>query len=134
MLKSLRIINRFSPIKFIIVGGLSTSVHALVYLFVLHWLLLHPQIANLCGFLTALFVSYIGQRSWTFSSVKIRHEHSAKIKFILSSLFSYLLNSFWVWLNSYVFVLPADFSLIGIMLITPFVTYYLLTSWVFKNE
>jgi putative flippase GtrA len=119
-------------VKFASVGLIATFVHALFYLFLLNSFNLHDQLANLFGFLIAFAVSYVGQRGWAFSGNKVKNEHVAKIKFALSSLVSLGLNALFVFLTVNFFHAPPPFATIGIVFITPLMTFFVLDFWVFR--
>jgi putative flippase GtrA len=121
-------------IKFAIVGLASTGIHSIIYLLFLRITNATPQLANIIGFMGAFMASYFGQRFWTFNEVKINNERKSQIKFFSSALFSYMLNSFWVWLIEKQIKTNPEYALIGIMFITPAFTFLVLKLWVFKDE
>lgn len=118
-------------LKFASVGVLATLTHSAVYLVSVSAFGTSPQIANIFGFLVAVTVSYIGQRKWTFGEKTVSSELKTSMKFMVSSATSLSLNAVWVhattqWLNQ-----PAEYSVIGIMFLTPVIVFLLLKYWVF---
>lgn len=121
-------------IKFAIVGLTSTIVHSLVYVLALRYIGATPQLSNSFGFLFALFASYFGHRFWTFNEVRMRHNHVSKLKFVVSALSSYGLNAIWVWIVENRTNMSPEYALIGIIFITPAITFLILKLWAFKDE
>ncbi|MDX5585377.1 MAG: GtrA family protein [Aureibaculum sp.] len=118
-------------IKFAGVGILATLTHSSVYLAYLKFFDSSPQLGNLLGFFVAVIVSYTGQRYWTFSQKNVKNELASKIKFVISSITSLVLNAFWVYLTVNWFVLPPEYSVVGILFLTPIIIFILLKYWVF---
>lgn len=119
-------------LKFACVGIIATLTHSIGYLISLEIINSSAQLANLLGFLTALIVSYIGQRKWTFSHKSISNERKAKIKFLASSILSLLVNSFWVLVTVDWLLLPPEYSVMGIIFLTPIIIFIVLKNWVFS--
>ncbi len=117
--------------KFAVVGIAATLTHALVYLGVLALAVSGPQLANLAGFLVAVVVSYLGQRRWTFAANRVGNEQAAKIRFAISSLLSLAMNAFWVFVTVHGLSLPPEYSVIGILFLTPAAIFVVLKFWVF---
>lgn len=121
-------------LKFLSVGALATIVHVFFYILSLEILNVSAQYANAIGFGVSFLVSYLGQRWWTFKDSIITNEAVAKFKFILSSLISFCLNALWVFITERVLKIEPTFSVIGIIAITPLVTFLILQLWVFKSH
>jgi|GEM_PF-2028320 len=118
-------------LKFAGVGGAATAVHSSCYLTLVAVFNVEGQLSNFLGFLLALSVSYIGHRYWTFSNEKIRSELRTKFKFSASSLLSLGLNALWVYLTVECFSLSSEYSVIGIIFVTPLIVFLVLKKWVF---
>jgi len=118
--------------RFAIVGVVATLVHAAVYAVVSASATLDPQFANVLGFVVAVFISYLGQRFWTFSHVKITREFTTSAKFLASSFLSLALNAIWVYLFTEQLALPPVYAIIGIVCFTPLVIFATLNFWVFR--
>jgi len=121
-------------IRFIIIGGIATLIHATVYYYSINLFYYSPQASNVIGFTLSLSISYFGQRLWTFGDIDVKNENMAKLKFIISSFFSYALNTIWVFLNTSILTLNPNYSLIGIVFLTPVTTFIMQKYWVFKKN
>ena len=120
-------------IKFSFVGLLATAIHALIFYLVVNVLMLHGQLANLCGFLVAVVVSYFGQRHWTFASTSINDTAGVKVKYFATACLSLILNAFWVWVVEVLLKVNANVAVLFILFVTPLVTFVALKLWVFKE-
>lgn len=118
-------------IRFGAVGALSTIVHAIVYIFVLHTSPASGQEANIVGFIFAFSFSFIGQNAFTFKKKGV--DSQIFMKFAIVSFCGLALNSFWVYLVEHVFDIDNVYAAIGIALVTPGVTFISMKFWVFKN-
>lgn len=118
-------------VRFAVVGIAATLTHALVYLGFLALAGSDPQFANLWGFLVAVVVSYVGQRRWTFAGNSVGNEHVAKLRFAVSSLLSLAMNAFWVFVTVNWLALPPEYSVVGILFLTPAAIFVVLKYWVF---
>lgn len=121
--------NKF--FKFATVGILATFAHASIYLILLTCLEINEQTSNILGFLVAFFTSYYGQRYWTFTNRNISSKSKTKLKFLVSSVVSLVLNSLWVYINSNLLGLNSKYAVIGIVFITPLIIFIILNYWVF---
>jgi len=120
--------------RFILVGIVATMIHAVVYLIMTNLEIASTQTANLGGFAVALCFSYFGQKNFTFADISIRNNSVLKLKFLVSALCSFSLNSLWVWINDHLLMLNGSYAVIGIVFITPIVTLFLLKMWVFRTD
>ncbi|MFT5249451.1 MAG: putative flippase GtrA [bacterium] len=120
--------------KFASVGVAATLIHAVIYYLLITMGNFDAQIANLVGYIFAFSMSYVGQRKWTFKHIRIEKEHVVKVRFLVSSIFSLLLNVVWVYIVDRLLELSANYSLIGIVLFTPLLTFFILKRWVFKEN
>ena len=130
----MKIIFKSQFIRFAIVGILSTLIHSGVYLSTLNILKLNAQLSNMVGFGVAFIASYVGQRFWTFREVKIKNKRRSQFKFLISASFSYLLNSLWVFVVEVAFKISPKYAIVGIVFITPLITFIVLKMWVFRSE
>ena len=126
--------NRSTIVKFLSIGGVATLTHASVYYILIELMHLMPQLANLIGFIVAFSVSYVGQRRWVFGHVIVNNEFIAKLKFCISSLVSLAINALWVEVTIQVFGLSPEYSIIGIVFITPIIIFLILKLWVFTHN
>ena len=119
-------------VRFIISGGIVTAlgvgVYALVAL-VLHW---HPQLGNFLAYVVAMATGYVMHSRWSFRDHGAERTHSTKVRFVIVSLISYALNSFWVWLLYTYLDLHRAVPIIPMLFVTPAVTFMLNRQWVFR--
>src|SRR5256885_4406842 len=84
--------------RFVISGAfvtaLGVSVYALVAL-VLRW---NPQLGNLLAYIVAMATGYLMHSHWSFRDHGKERTRATLVRFLVVSLISYALNSFWVWL------------------------------------
>jgi putative flippase GtrA len=62
--------------KFFSVGMYATLVHSTIFSLCIALEIITPQIANLFAYLVALTVCYVGQRYWTFTTLKPQSKFS----------------------------------------------------------
>ena len=119
-------------IRFIISGAfvtaLGVSVYALVAL-VLHW---HPQLGNFLAYAVAMATGYVVHSKWSFRDHGAERTHTTKVRFVIVSLISYALNSFWVWLLTEPLKLDPAWPILPMLFVTPAVTFLLNRQWVFR--
>jgi len=119
-------------VRFIVTGAFVTAlgvgVYALVAL-VLHW---HPQLGNLLAYVTAMATGYVMHSSWSFRGHGGERTHATKVRFVVVSLISYALNSFWVWLLWTKLDLGRAAPILPMLFVTPVVTFLLNRHWVFR--
>jgi putative flippase GtrA len=120
--------------KFFSVGMIATLVHSTIFSLCIALEIITPQIANLFAYLVALTVSYVGQRYWTFATRKPQSRFSTIPRFISVSLLGYGLNAFWVYTATTILGVSPYYSLLGIGLFTPVMTFFLLQFWVFGSK
>ena len=122
-------------VRFGMVGGFVTALYALVYSPLAKLHVTTPQIANFCGYLTAMITGYLLHSRWSFRGHGKRDNPARTTsRFFIVSLVSYGLNA------GFVFVLtdsamlggPWWWPLIPILFVTPAVTFTLNRQWVFR--
>jgi len=79
-------------LRFISVGGLATLTHYFAALMMAHLFRFHPEVANVCGFVIAFTVSFLGHWRWTFRDQQARF-HRALPAFALVAAIMFLLNA-----------------------------------------
>ena len=119
-------------IRFVISGAFVTAlgvgVYALVAL-VLQW---HPQLGNFLAYVVAMATGYVMHSRWSFRDHGAERTHTTKVRFVIVSLISYALNSFWVWLLYTHLDLHRAVPILPMLFITPAVTFLLNRQWVFR--
>ncbi|CAN5367212.1 hypothetical protein BH10PSE13_BH10PSE13_16310 [soil metagenome] len=120
-------------LRYGIVGGGVTALQAAVY-----WLLagkggVHPQMANVAGYLCAVVTGYFAHGAITFRGHGQEPASAARmVRFAAVSLFSLALNALWVWITVSWAGLPlwAPIPLMGV--VTPGFVFLLNLRWVFR--
>ena len=119
-------------IKFISIGLLVTVIHVSIYSLLSTTETTSPQWANIIAFFFSFTASYLGQRHVTFAQNTVKSERATLIKFGASTALSFLLNVFWIHLTSEVLAVDPNFAIIGMVMLTPAVTFVTQKIWVFK--
>jgi putative flippase GtrA len=118
--------------RFLISGALVTilgvAVYALVAL-VLRW---HPQLGNFLAYVIAVATGYFMHSTWSFKDHGAERTHATKFRFVVVSIISYALNSFWVWLLYSHLKLGREAPIAPMLFVTPLVTFALNRQWVFR--
>ena len=118
--------------RFIVSGAFVTAlgvgVYALVAL-VLRW---HPQLGNFLAYAVAMATGYLMHSRWSFRDHGGERTHATRIRFVIVSLVSYALNSFWVWLLTAALRLDPAWPILPMLFVTPAVTFLLNRQWVFR--
>jgi putative flippase GtrA len=120
-------------VRYGLVGGGVTALQAAVY-----WLLagkgaLHPQLANVAGYLCAVVTGYFAHGAITFRGHGQEPASPARmLRFVTASLFGLALNACWVWLMVTRAGLPvwSPIPLMGVA--TPGFVFLLNRQWVFR--
>ena len=117
--------------RFIVSGALVTALGVGIYAFVALVLQWHPQLANVLAYLTAMASGYVMHSRWSFRDHG-RRTRSTAVKFIVVSLVSLALNSFWVFLFTEPLDLGPAWPILPMLFVTPAVTFILNRQWVFR--
>ena len=119
-------------VRYALTGGLASIVNIGVY-----WLLaargMDPNLAWTIGFVAAVVVGYIVHSRWSFRGHG-RRDNLARTggRFVVVSLISFGLNSFWVWLLVRQLELPLWAPYAPVLIVTPLVVFALNRRWVFS--
>lgn len=116
--------------RFIIAGGIVTALGVAVYAFVALVLRWHPQIGNLLAYIAAMATGYVLHSQWSFRGHGTR-TRSTGVKFLIVSLLSLAMNSFWVWLLTEPMGLSPAWPILPMLFVTPAMTFILNRQWVF---
>lgn len=119
-------------VRFVITGAFVTALGVGVYALVAIVLRWHPQLGNLLAYLTAMATGYVMHSSWSFRGHGGERTHATKMRFVVVSLISYALNSFWVWLLFTHLALGRAAPILPMLFVTPVVTFVLNRQWVFR--
>lgn len=115
--------------RFILIGALAAGSHLSVVIGLVHYRAWTPLYANLMGFYSASWLSYIGHRYWTF-----QHKHAAKQaywKFLLVAGLGGLLSELMLYELHHVAALHYIIAIIITWAFIPPLTYALTNYWVF---
>jgi len=118
--------------RFILTGGFVTALGVGVYAVVALGLRWHPQVGNVLGYLVAMGTGYVLHSNWSFRDHGAERDHRTKMRFVIVSLISLALNSFWVWLLTEPFHLNPEWPILPMVFVTPAVTFLLNRQWVFR--
>jgi len=77
-------------LRYLIVGAVNTFIGYGVFLLLIEYLKLIPELANLIGYFFALTVSYVLNKNYVFSAYVV--SSNSKSRFILLFIFSFFLN------------------------------------------
>jgi putative flippase GtrA len=119
--------------RFVVAGGLTTTLYTLVYAPLAGFGITSEQVANLAGYLAAMVSGYVLHSKWSFRGHGAAPRQTT-IRFFAVSLVSYGLNTMWVWLLTDDAALAGPFwwPLIPVLFVTPLVTFALNRFWVFR--
>lgn len=119
-------------VRYALTGGLASIVNIGVY-----WVLaargMDPNLAWGIGFVAAVLVGYAVHSRWSFRGHG-RRDNLARTggRFVIVSLVSFGLNSFWVWLTVQKLELPLWAPYPLVLAVTPLVVFALNRRWVFS--
>jgi putative flippase GtrA len=119
-------------VRFVISGAFVTALGVAVYALVALVLRWHPQLGNLLAYLIAVGSGYLMHSRWSFRDHGGKRTRSTQVRFIIVSLISYALNSFWVWLLFTHLDLGREAPIVPMLFVTPLVTFALNRQWVFR--
>ena len=118
--------------RFAVTGGVVTALGAVAYWVPATYLGVHPLLANFFGYLVAMLSGYVLHSRWSFRGHGTRDDPlRTTSRFLLVSLVSLALNSFWVWLLTGLLDGPTWWPVVTMLFVTPAVTFLLNRQWVF---
>jgi putative flippase GtrA len=118
--------------RFIVSGAFVTALGVGVYAIVALVLRWHPQLGNFRAYAVAMATGYVMHSRWSFRGHGAERDHRTKVRFVIVSLISYALNSFWVWLLFTQLQLGRAAPILPMLFVTPAVTFLLNRQWVFR--
>jgi putative flippase GtrA len=119
-------------VRYALTGGLASVVNIGVYHVGAARFGMDPNLAWTLGFLAAVAVGYVVHSNWSFKGHGARNNLARTGgRFILVSLISFGLNSFWVWLLVRMFELPLWSPYPLALGLTPLLVFTLNRKWVF---
>lgn len=120
--------------RFLTVGALATLLHSSAFFVIYNFDVAGAQGANILGYSCAVTFSLIAHGHWSFRHQIDKIGLTTSIKFLAVSLSGLTLNAGWVWITESLLRVSANFSLIGIVIITPVITYLFLKNWVYRSQ
>jgi putative flippase GtrA len=118
--------------RFVISGATVTALGVAVYALVALVLRWNPQLGNLLAYAAAMASGYVMHSQWSFRDHGGERTHATKVRFVVVSLISYALNSFWVWLLYSHLQWGRAAPIVPMLFVTPAVTFTLNRQWVFR--
>lgn len=118
--------------RFVVSGAFVTALGVGVYAVVALGLRWHPQLGNFLAYAIAVATGYFIHSTWSFKGHGAERTHATKMRFVVVSLISYALNSFWVWLLYTHLELGRAAPIPPMLFVTPAVTFVLNRQWVFR--
>lgn len=91
-----------------------------------------PLVANVLSTACGLCAGYVVHSRWSFAAGGSANESLQIGRFLLASLFAFLVNTMWVWLLVKMLHLPSLAPVPLMMLVTPWLSFLLNRYWVFK--
>ena len=119
-------------VRFLLSGATVTALGVGVYAFVALGLRWHPQVGNVLAYLTAMATGYLLHSRFSFRDHGESRGGSTVVRFLIVSLISYSLNSFWVWGATEALGLPPAWPILPMLFVSPLVTFTLNRRWVFR--
>lgn len=120
-------------LRYVLTGGFVTALQAAVYWSLAHWAGVHPQIANVAGYLVAVASGFVLHGRFTFRGHGGRDRPVARmVRFGLVSLLSLGLNALWVWLCTARLGGPLWSPIPLMAVVTPAFVFLLNRHWVFR--
>ena len=119
-------------VRYGITGGFASMVNIVIYHVGVKAFHLDPNLAWTLGFLGAATTGYLIHSRWSFKGHGSRDDlWRSTSRFMVVSLISFALNSFWVWLLVRYFALPLWAPYPLALGVTPLLVFWLNRVWVF---
>jgi len=120
-------------VKFGSVGLAATAVHVAVFSAVIELWNVEPMKANVIAFCIAFWVSFFGHFHWTFSAggAGRRGMKGAGVRFFMTALTGFALNSLVVYAVEHVFHLPYVYATVGMIFLVPLILFIMSKYWAF---
>lgn len=120
-------------VRYGLTGGFVTAVQAAIYWSFATLAGLHPQIANLIGYVAAVALGYVLHGAFTFRGHGSGDGHARRgARFFAVSLLSLALNALWVWLCTDALGWPTWTPIPFMAAVTPGIVFTLNRIWVFR--
>ena len=118
--------------RFLVSGATVTALGVGVYAVVALLLRWHPQLGNVLAYVVAMATGYVMHSRWSFRDHGGERTGATRVRFVIVSLISYALNSFWVWLLFTHLEWGRAAPIVPMLFVTTVVTFVLNRQWVFR--
>ncbi len=118
--------------RFAVTGAFVTALGVGVYALVALALRWEPQLGNFLAYVVAVATGYVMHSRWSFRDHGGERTKGTQLRFVVVSMISYALNSFWVWLLFSRLDLGRAAPIVPMLFVTPAVTFVLNRQWVFR--
>jgi putative flippase GtrA len=109
-----------------------TLCYSTIYLLALERVGISPLLSNCAAFLVTVILGYFIHSRWSFKGHGSREDVvRSGWRFLAVNLMGFALNSFWVWLIAEHLNLSARLPLIPIVVVTPWLSFWLNRRWTF---
>lgn len=116
--------------RFAVVGLLATGVHIATAMLVHTLFAVSPLWSNVCGFLAAFSLSYIGHWRWTFEA---EGNHAFAVpRFVMVALAGFAINHAIVFGITVVAALPLWMAMVPVAIVVPALSFWLNKTRVFQ--
>lgn len=120
-------------VRYGVTGVGVTAAQAAVYWMLATWAQVHPQLANVAGYLVAVVLGYILHGAYSFRDHGTRDRPAQRgVRFVAVSLLSLGLNATWVWLCVTRMGWPTWSPIPLMFCVTPALVFTLNRQWVFR--
>lgn len=116
--------------RYAVTGAGLTVVYSSIYWSLATHVGIAPLIANTVAFCMALILGYLMHSRWSFQEHGKR-DLASRAKFVAVNLLGYALNSFWIWLILERLRGTVNLSLLPIIFVTPWISFWLNRRWTF---
>jgi putative flippase GtrA len=123
-------------IRFGIVGGAATALHALLFLGAADGLGVAPLLANVIAYVVGVCFSFVLHRHWSFRDqigADVAARRGMVGRFAVSNLIAFALNSLIVWIVAHQLARPNWMASALMLTLTPIATFALHRFWTFRG-
>ncbi|MDB5669208.1 MAG: hypothetical protein JWO25_167 [Alphaproteobacteria bacterium] len=118
--------------RYVLAGFAVTLFSAAIYMVAAYPCHIRPLLANVVSYAFGLAASYTVHSRWSFASEGERRELDTMARFGVAAGFAFGLNSFWVWLGTVHYHLPAWVPVPAMVFATPLASFLINRYWVFR--
>jgi len=118
--------------RFAIVGGISGGIYAAVVALLVHFELASPTIASMMGYIAAIPLNFVGQRSYTFRSKG--NVSSEFVRFVVIQMINISVSALVMWFTVSVLGLTYIIGILLTIALIPVSSYVCLKFLVFLNS